>query len=452
MQDSRSGSFGPGQAETTRSARSIAVWALAEHARRFPDLVPTPLETAGLDARDAALTHALHDAVIRRWLTLAAVLDGCLSQPFEELEPKMRAVLLVGAAQMLLMDRIPDHAAIDESVAWAKRHVRPKAGGLVNAVLREVQRRMLDVRPRWTDGRDEILLPSGAARGMAQVFLPEDPIDRLSRQVSLPTGVIRRWIDTRGVEPARAAAIATLCQPPVVLNTQFARGLPAGARAHASSGHAVFEGSPAELGAALGADAHLWVQDAASASAIRRVASRRPQLIVDLCAGRGTKTRQLAATFPEASIVAGDVDRARAKELARLFKGHARVEVMPVESIVLRVSGRADLVLLDVPCSNSGVLARRPEAKYRFGRDQTRRLAQIQRQLIADAVPMLSPTGAVLYSTCSLEPEEDAEPLAWAAEWHRFRITSSELLWPRTEPWADASSYADGAFSAVLER
>ena len=452
MSESRSASFEGDRAETTRSARSVATWAIAEHARRFPDLVPTALDTAGLDPRDAALAHALYDAVVRRWLTLAAVLDGCLSQPFEQLEPKMRAVLLVGAAQLLLMDRIPAHAALDESVAWAKRHVRPKAGGLVNAVLREVQRRLAGERPQWTDQRDEIMLASGGTRALSEPFLASDPIDRLSQQVSLPAGVIRRWIDARGVADARAAALATMCEPPVVLNTQFARQIPAGARPHEVRGHHVFEGTSAELSAALAADPDLWVQDAASASAIRSVAGRTPALIVDCCAGRGTKTRQLAATFPGATIVAGDVDRARARDLARLFKGHPRVEVLPVDQILLRTSGRADLVLLDVPCSNSGVLARRPEAKYRFGRDQTRRLAQIQRQLIADAVPMLSASGAILYSTCSLEPEEDAEPLAWACQWHAFRIASTELLWPRSVPGADAAGYMDGAFSAVLER
>lgn len=426
---------------------------LVEHARRFPELHPHAPDTGGLDQRDAALARAIHDAVIRRWLTLRAVIDPRLGMPFDHVEPKLQAVLLAGAAQILLLDRIPPHAAVSESVAWAKRHIRVKAGGLVNALLRRINDAVVCRDGRFEDRQDQILLPDGRAITLSEPFLPEDPIDRLAIQTSLPVSIIRRWMDTRGVPDARGAALQALCLPPTVLNVEFATAPIEHTTSHSIDGSAVFTGTPNELSELLSRRADVWVQDAGSASAVRCVRDLlSPGLIVDLCAGRGTKTRQLSAAFPEARIVACDTDRTRMKELARVFLHHERVSVMPIGDVLLHVAGKADLVLLDVPCSNSGVLARRPEAKYRFGRDQTRRLSDVQRQLLADAVPMLSPRGHVLYSTCSLEPEEDAAPLAWASKWHGMTIVRSELVWPEGYPGGPASRYHDGSFFALLSR
>ncbi|KAA0213040.1 MAG: hypothetical protein DYG94_12085 [Leptolyngbya sp. PLA3] len=443
--------FGPPGAST--GARHIALRALAEHARCFPDLVPRPLPTDGLDPRDAALARAIHDSVIRRWLTLRALLSPRLTMPFDEMEPKLKAVLLAGASQLLLLDKVPPHAAVSESVEWAKRHVRAKAGGLVNAVLRRVNDSIVGRACPFEDRRDQILLADGRAIDLAAPFLPEDPIERLAIQASVPPGVIRRWIDTRGAADARRAAIHSLCLPPIILNTSFAAEPVASTRPHESPGNAVFTGTPAELSELLQRRTDVWAQDPASSSTIRSVAgSASPGLIVDLCAGRGTKTRQLAHSFPHARIVACDTDRARAMDLAEVFRGHDRVQVLPPRQVLPAIAGEADLVVLDVPCSNSGVFARRPEAKYRFSRDQTRRLGDIQRQLLADAVPMLSPQGMVLYATCSLEPEEDAAPLAWAAQWHGFATQHSELVWPQGTPGGDAAHYHDGSFFALLSR
>lgn len=437
-------------------ARSAAIRAVAAQAARFPDLLPAEPETDGLDPRDAALAHAIYDAVIRRWLTLAALIAPHLNQPFDGLEPKMRAVLLCGAAQLALLDRIPPHAAVDESVGWAKRFIRPGAGGMVNAVLRRVHESLGDITETWADTPDLLLLPDGRGRRIPPGLLPADPIDRLAVQASLSIGMLRRWVDARGTEDARRAAFYGLASPPITLNTRFADGPVPSTEPHAHDGHAVFTGSMPELRHLLAARPDVWVQDAASGRAVRRAAETlKPRLVVDLCAGRGTKTRQLAFAFPEAEIVAADVDKARAAELAAAFAGHPRVRVLAYKDVLLEAANRADLILLDVPCSNSGVIARRPEAKYRFGRDQMKRLTGIQRQILADSVAVLAPAGQVLYSTCSLEPEEDAEPLDWARQWHGLRPAWTQMLWPRggPDPGRDPpASYHDGSFSALLSR
>ncbi|MHC4710322.1 MAG: transcription antitermination factor NusB, partial [Planctomycetota bacterium] len=135
------------------SARHLVAARIAERTRQFPQLYPQRLRTGGLAGRDVALAHAIDQAVARRWLTLAAVLQSQLSRPWDRLQPVVQSALLVGAAQLLLLERLlerlPDHAVVNESVAWAKRK-SPAATGIVNAVLH----RVADLRRERLEGGD----------------------------------------------------------------------------------------------------------------------------------------------------------------------------------------------------------------------------------------------------------------------------------------------------------
>src|SRR5690606_16359092 len=110
---------------------------------------------------------------------------------------------------------------------------------------------------------------------------------------------------------------------------------------------------------------------------------------------------------PEARIIATDVDASRFADLAQTFANHARVRVMKVDEVRRDFAGQADLLLLDVPCSNTAVFARRPEARYRWSDRATRELVALQRRIIADALPLVAPAGHILYSTCSLDEREN---------------------------------------------
>ncbi len=426
---------------------------LADHAARFPDLVPGELRTDHLDARDAALAHAIADAVVRRWLTLSHLLDLVLKQPMRTLQPSLQGVLLSGAAQVLLLDRIPVHAAIDESVELAKAELGRGAGGLANAVLRKVAAMRVPTRESgpWTGERDRIPDSSGGCVRLADIMLPEDDLERVSVATSHSRWLLERW---RREHPAewRSLALHSLVPPPTVLNTRHVSApLPGTLVQHEKPGSHVFVGPYSELRTLLRDRDDLWVQDASSSLAVEAVAGLRPSLVIDACAGQGTKTRHLAAVFPGAEVIATDIDEGRFRVLREVYADHPRVRVVPRESL-LEFAGRADLVLLDVPCGNSGVLARRPEAKYRASNSQLKRLTGIQRQIIADSIPLLrqSPRGKVLYSTCSIEPEENGEMIAWAAKWHRFTVEHQQLTLPGGLPGEDAVGYRDGAFSAVL--
>lgn len=434
---------------TPTSARESVASLLTEQAARFPEIEPTEPDTSKLDDRDSALAHALYDASIRRWLTLEYIIQQGLNRPFRELETSLKAVLILGAAQLVLMDRIPAHAAIDQSVDWAKRRIRPGAAKLVNAALRRVSESVGERSGPWNNDRRSIPLASGS-RDLLGIKLPEDERDRLATATSVPRQLIDRWAEHHPREIITDACMHALANPPTVLNvSHLTSPLPDNCTSpHAEEGHALWTGPREELGELLNARRDVWAQDPSSYEAVRSVAGMEPSLIVDFCAGQGTKTRQLSATFPNAKVIATDVDRARYETLAQVFANDERVDVLPMAELKHRARGQADLLLLDVPCSNTGVMGRRVEARYRATPASLKRLKSIQRQIIEEARPLLSKTGAILYATCSIDHEENHDQARWAAKAMHMSVADERASLPHTR--GNPESSVDGSYSVVL--
>ncbi|MDX2115310.1 MAG: transcription antitermination factor NusB [Planctomycetota bacterium] len=445
--------FGPPQ-PAVDPARDRALRAVASQVRRFPDLQIDALDTQELSDLDAAFAHALYGAVISRWLTLRFILESRLNRPDLRPAPAAAAALLVGAAQILLLDRVPIHSAVDTSVEWVKNAGTPGAGRMVNAVLRAVADLIPEGgkqrRDTITDAADELPMPDGSALVLAKPVLPTDPVQRLSVATSCPADLIRAWSRDRGMREARRLALHSLIAPPVILNTAFAAApLPPECAPHDSPGHHVYTGTHEQLAQLLQSRRDIWAQDPASSLAVATAGDLKPSLVVDACAGLGTKTRQLAAMFPDADILAADVDLVRVQTLRSATAG-TRVTVVPYQKLI-DYAGKADLVLLDVPCSNTGVLARRVEARYRFDRENTEKLASTQRQIIADSIRLLRPGGRILYSTCSLDASENRAQADWASRWHGLRLAREHDRAPQGLPGDPPARYTDGSYAALLE-
>jgi len=428
---------------------------------RYPDLCLDPLDASGASERDAALAHAIYDACVRRWLTIRHLARGHLRQPWERLEPAVVGALLGGAAQLLFFDRVPAHAALDESVEWVKG-ASPRAAGLVNAVLRRIAS-MIERdnsgdpvrREAWTNARDEIPLPDGRALRLIGESLPAEPLERAAAATGVPLWQVRRWAEDLGEDDALHVAWHAVGSAPVVLNVASAPTPPQGPgiERHAAPGHRVFTGTRPELLALLAADSRVWVQDAASAEPVATLGEAGGGVVVDLCAGRGTKTRQLLARFPDARVVACEVSEARLgdlTEVARAWEG--RLEVRRPEEALSSLRARCGVVVADVPCSNSGVLARRVEARHRCSARQLARLNAQQREIVASAAALLGPGGSLLYSTCSLEREENADVVAWACRELGLELVAERLRLPEGGPGRPAAEYRDGGFAALLRR
>ncbi|HEX2839191.1 MAG TPA: transcription antitermination factor NusB [Phycisphaerales bacterium] len=445
-----------------RSARAVACEALARQAQRYPDLLSVELETPALDARDAALAHTIYEAAIRRWLTIAYLTETILGRKWAQVIHPLQGAILTGAAQLLFLDRVPAYAAINESVEWAKHSVSPSAAGLVNAALRGLARAIFesDANPnrRFADTYSLALehLPLQDGRALvvhsSKPLLPPDTIPRLGIASSHPRTLLMTWAKDFGEEAAADLALHSLVDAPVICNTRFAGGGNQVLTPHRVSGSSVFTGPHDQLVPLLAANPRLWVQDPSASEAVDSVADLAPKLVIDLCAGRGTKTRHLACAFPHARILATDTDAARLRSLREVARFFPTVEVLEFTDVTTNFVGQADLVLLDVPCSNTGVLARRPEARYRTATGQLERLVKLQREILTQGVSLLASGGTLLYSTCSIESQENEAQAAWAEQHLPVRMNSRRRTHPAGLPGSPATDYHDGSFSARLVR
>ncbi len=390
---------------------------------------PGSLDTAGLPPRDGALAVAIHRLTLQRWLTLAHLADAFLKKPLRRLEPAMQGVLLTGAAQLVFMDRLPTHAVVDESVSLARRLVRPKAAGMANAVLRRIAALVDAAVPDlpWTPARDRLPLGAGSVV-LTEPCLP-DPADRVaywSVVTSCPTRLVQAWFDAFGFEEAAGLLRHGLETPPTIVVDEH------GAAAAWTDTHAA-------LTQYLDADPRRRVQDPASAVPVDATAGLDVRSAYDPCAGRGTKTRQLAALHPAADVWADDPDDGRAADLAALPAIMPKVRLGPPP-------GPVDLLLLDVPCSNTGVLARRPEARYRYRQSVVRDLVALQQQIADHHLRHARPGGHVLYATCSIEPAENQGQARWLAQQCGGRIIHEALALPAGRD----DAYHDGGYHALI--
>jgi 16S rRNA (cytosine967-C5)-methyltransferase len=442
------------------SARAVAARALAHAAESFPHLGPCPLDTAGLDDREARLALAIHRTALQRWLTLEFLLDGFLRQPMHALEAPLRGVLLSAAAQLLFLPRLPAHAVVDESVRLARRQVRPGAAGLVNAVLRRLAPLVCNPVPDqpWSPARDRLPLARGFLP-LSEPLLPDPELldAHLAAATSHPLDLVRHWLAALGPERTMALCVHDLRTPPTLVavepgfSASSVENIPTPTAAGA--GFIVWNGSHDELSRFLAGDVHRRVQDPAAALAVQATAELAPRRIVDFCAGRGTKTRQLATLHPGTEILAGDPDPQRLADLRTVATCLPNVRVLTPAQMRKLGPGTVDLLVLDVPCSNTAVLARRPEARYRFSPATLRSLVRLQRGIVASAKALPAPGGHILYTTCSLEEQENATQARWIAATLHASMVREQLLLPASghaeiDPYYPF--YHDGSYHALL--
>jgi 16S rRNA (cytosine967-C5)-methyltransferase len=369
-----------------------------------------------LSDADKHLATALVMGVLRWQIALDANVRRFLERPDQRLAEPVALALRLGAFQLVHMDRIPAHAAISESVEMCRAAGEPHASGMVNAILRKV----------------------------ATAAKPKDPIFEttaaFAQRLGHPLWLVERWV----AEYGRAAAL-TICEADQ--REPDAGGLFA----------------PDEILPQIDDGSRLVAEIAAAA--MPQVAGRTAR-VWDCCAAPGGKTLVLAARSPEAEILATDVSAKRMAQMqARLrrFRYAANVKAEVADATKLpREAGEFDLILCDVPCSGTGTLGRNPDIRARLKPEELTRQAARQKELLAAALARLAPGGRLVYSTCSLEPEENEQVVAAAAK--GFRQVSVEGLLPplasarqeriregalRTLPGVDP---CDGFYAVVLER
>ena len=370
------------------------------------DLLRAPA-IESLSQADRNLTTALVMGVLRWQLALDAVAARYLQRK-SQLDPAVAIALRLGAFQLLKMDRIPPHAALTESVELTKVSGHSYASGMVNAVLRRI------------------------AEGASSIIL--DPI------AAHPMWMIARWKRQFGSEAvgsivaydqqAPAATLRLNAEPGAIAETLAAGSFLARARR-------LREGAAAPEG--------MRIQDEGS-QLIAELADCGSQ-ILDCCAAPGGKTAILAENNPQAEITACDISESRLNAMRRSFAREpmtAKIRCVLADATALPFRDDFDLILCDAPCTGTGTLARNPEIKLRLAASDLQRQQERQIAILRSAYRVLAPGGRLVYSTCSLEPEENliAVLALLAAEPTARLLDAGERL---NAMQAEGSLHSDGA-------
>jgi len=362
------------------AARAVAASLLDDvlnHRRLLDDSFDLEPKVAALAGRDRAFARLLAATTLRRLGQIDALIALCIEKKLPVKAAGALQALRLGICQLLFLDT-PPHAAISTSVEMLKHGPMAGYAGLVNAVLRRLDR----------EGR-ELVAAQDAAR------------------LNTPDWMWMSWLRAYGEDGARAIATAHLREAPTDITTA---GDPAAwaERLEAellSTGSLRRHGS-GDITALPGFDEGAWwVQDAAAALPVHlfgEVAGRR---VVDLCAAPGGKTLQLAAAGAQVTAL----DRS-AKRLGRVSANLARLglsaEIIEADAATWRPEGDFDAVLLDAPCSATGTLRRHPDGLWLKSPADVTKLAALQGRLLKAAAALLRPGGILVYCVCSLEPEE----------------------------------------------
>jgi 16S rRNA (cytosine967-C5)-methyltransferase len=354
--------------------------------------------SAALEPRDRRWLRELVYGMLRRREWLDAVIAARVKGGFDRLEPEILDLLRLGSSQLLFMGSVPAYAAIAQTVELAKRRVGTGASGLVNAVLRRIDRE-----------REE-----------PGVELPEDPISRLSVEQSHPEWLVRRWVDRFGLSEAEELLKANNGESKLILRplgvdvdtlrrSLLVSGVTTEDSALGTGGLEVSGGiasSLTELPEFQRGEFHM--QDPASTLVTQYADIDEGAVVVDLCAAPGGKAVELSRRAR--LVVAADVSPTRLGRVAE------NVERMRLENVVAVVgdarqppASSADVVLVDVPCTGTGTFRRHPDARFRLKPADIAVMSGLQGEILRSAASLVRPGGLLVYSTCSIEPEENDE-------------------------------------------
>ncbi len=363
------------------------------------------------ERRDQALFYELLLGVIR-WHGRIEWLIHRLTPDRLKIDPRCYAAAAVGLYQLLFLDRVPDYAAVDTAVRVARGFGSEAAAGWVNAVLRRV-------------AREGELLRTAAPT-------TTDTFYNLAILHSHPPWMVARWGGLIPAEQLGKFLAWNNRRPRIFIRIDRRRADPADVAADLNRKRVGAEASPLDpyfleldhSGDLLKLDQIVkgvaTVQDVSQGLVARLLDPQPGERILDLCAAPGGKTGHLAELCPDCMVTATDKSVERLATLAEMTdrRGLGNVEVVPYDEVLTNRNG-FDAVLVDAPCTGTGVLARRPDLRWRRRPGDVPRMAALQLELLRYAAGRTASAGRIIYSTCSVEPEENGEVVERFLSEHR---------------------------------
>ncbi len=424
-------------------------YALAElDARRLPGWPPGLLKARGTapapnppaDPRDRALGDQIIHGVLKNLLYLQWLIEHMTQRSLRRVDPVAQKILAIGLYQLRFLSRVPASAVVDEAVKQSKRVGNAHAAGFINAVLRKATRESDPPTPdRSTDplAYAQIVLshPKELYERLASLLKPADALQFCEHDNREPPTIVRLY---RGISPDALNAPEITVTP------------------HQRAGLFIVSPAKTSLLAEWAGRGIAQVQDPTAAQVVPQLQIEPGQVVLDRCCGLGTKTLQMQERVGDGSVVAMDPSDQRIRTLRQLLErrriGNVRLfQLGMLKDIPADQQRNFDRILVDAPCSNSGVLARRPEARYFQDDRHLASLTKIQNRILEDSYPFLKKGGQLVYSTCSVWPEENQVRVAEFLKRHPdLQLVEEETTLPSFDP--DPPHYHDGGYFAVLER
>jgi 16S rRNA (cytosine967-C5)-methyltransferase len=366
----------------------------------------------GLEGRERAQAQRLAYGAVQRRGTADAAIERLAERSLRLLDPPVLAALRLGVFELLFADATPDHAAVDQAVELVKGAGAGHAAGLVNAVLRRAARE-----------REALV---------ADLLGDDSTPESAAVTHSAPLWLARMWFQELGADAARPLLAA--CNEPAEVGlrvntlrddreTALARLQKAGVEARAADGPwplaaaetIAVAGRTGAVVAELVESGRLTPQSRGSAAVVEVLDPQPGEHVLDICAGPGIKTGQIAARMGDrGETISVELDPARAAEVAAQARrlGLRSVTVVELDAAQTPMAPGFDRVLVDAPCSDLGALASRPDARWRKSPRTIERLADLQRSLLEKAAAALRPGGTLVYSTCTISRREGEERVA----------------------------------------
>lgn len=393
-----------------------------------------------LDVRDKAFMKRLTEGTIEKKLQLDYVIDQFSNTPVRKMKPLIRCLVRMSAYQILYMDSVPDSAVCNEAVKLAVKRKFQNLKGFVNGVLRSLSR-----------GKEQIKWPDKEA----------NPVEWLKITYSMPQWLVELWIKEYGMECTERMLLGLEKVHPVSI--RFQTRLDKTARLGYIAQMEAFgikvtpspyleyafllekvEGIASLPGYEEGA---FTVQDVSSMLAVEAAGIKSTDFVLDICAAPGGKSLLAAekakkvlardVSFDKLALIEENAERMQAKNLT-VMQWDATV----TDEDLLR---KADVVLMDVPCSGLGVMGKKRDIKYHVTPESLEEITKLQRAIVSASWQYVKPGGTLLYSTCTVRREENEEMLRWICESFPFTMEESRQLFPGVDD-------CDGFFYARLKR
>jgi 16S rRNA (cytosine967-C5)-methyltransferase len=452
--------------QKSKSARTIAIEVLnrcdPKHNYAAPILNELLSET---DQKKRATDLVL--GTIRNRYAIDMVISTFSGRPVDRITDKLLNIIRLGTYELVYSPATAQHSVVNEAVENTKALMGKKQVGFVNAVLRQITRSITNRQIELSQGNPGRTLCQNAETGCQfnADFLPDlesSSTDYLSTVFSLPKWLISGWLDEFGLEMTQRICFASNRKPSIYLRPNSLKTTTKNLAEKFQQAQIEFEvvdkdlessmikvKSPSSITELPGfAEGLFTVQDITASRVVRMLRPQSYWTILDLCAAPGVKTSQLAEiTGDSAKIIATDIDAERLKKVVENITrlGIKSIELVPYEEAL---SSQFDCILLDVPCSNTGVLARRVEVRYRITPDAIKELVETQKELLNTAASMLKPNGIICYSTCSIQKDENNNLIRDFLKENPNFILNLEKLGLQSAQQIDY----DGGYTAILTK